>query len=76
MLSRRGANVLFVLVLSGAMAAIMSLAMTIVHFGVDGHLVSRWLRSLLIAWLIRNTPSAPASCAIAALRSACPASSA
>jgi hypothetical protein len=52
MLSRRGANVLFVLVLSGAMAAIMSLAMTIVHSGVDASLVSRWLRSFLIAWLI------------------------
>ena len=52
MLSRRGANVLFVLLLSGTMAAIMSLAMTIVNTGVDARLVARWLRNFLIAWLI------------------------
>jgi hypothetical protein len=52
MLSRRGSNVLFVLMLSGAMAAIMSLAMTIVNTGVDAHLVARWLRSFVIAWII------------------------
>lgn len=52
MLSRRGANVLFVFLLSGSMAAIMSLAMTIVNTGVDAHLVARWLRNFLIAWLI------------------------
>lgn len=52
MLSRRGANTLFVLLLSGAMAAIMSLAMTIVNTGVDAHLIARWLRNFLLAWLI------------------------
>ncbi|MBY0113463.1 MAG: DUF2798 domain-containing protein [Phycisphaerales bacterium] len=52
MLSRRGANIVFVLMLSGAMAAIMSLAMTIINTGVDGHLMARWLRNFVIAWMI------------------------
>lgn len=43
---------LFVLLLSGAMAAIMSLAMTIVISGVDASLVARWFRGFLIAWMI------------------------
>ncbi|HEX8876880.1 MAG TPA: DUF2798 domain-containing protein [Phycisphaerales bacterium] len=52
MLSRRGASVLFILLFSGALAGVVSLANVVMVAGVDAQLVSRWLRHAAIGWLV------------------------
>lgn len=53
-LSPRQAQLLFITLMVFAMSLVMSLAMTLVNFGVGGFVLTRWLRSwgtaALVAW--------------------------
>jgi hypothetical protein len=51
-LSRKGANVVFILLMVTSMSLVMSLAMTIVNTGLSGNLVARWMRGFAIAFLV------------------------
>ncbi len=52
MLSRKGGNILFVVLMVLAMSLIMSLAMTVIDTGVRGDLIGRWMRGFVIAFLV------------------------
>jgi Protein of unknown function (DUF2798) len=51
-LSRKGGNILFVILMVLAMSLIMSLAMTVVNTGVRGDLIGRWMRGFVISFLV------------------------
>jgi len=52
MLSRRGANALFIVLMCVVMSGAMSLAMTIVASGLSAGLLWRWSRAWAIGFLI------------------------
>lgn len=57
MLSRRGANVLFIILMAMGMSLVMSFAMTLLHVRLDSGFVNRWMRAFLLGWLVA-TPTA------------------
>ncbi len=52
MLSRKGGNILFVVLMVLAMSLVISLAMTLLNTGVRGDLIGRWMRGFAIAFLV------------------------
>ncbi len=57
MLSRRGGNLLFVILMATTMSLVMSFAMTLVNSGFNSAFLDRWMRSFGIGLLV-SVPTA------------------
>jgi len=57
MLSRRAANILFVVLMALVMSLVMSFAITLMNTRLDAGFTNRWMRAFLLGWLIA-TPTA------------------
>ena len=51
MLSKRGGEVLYLGLLTLAIAGVCGLVLSIAWFGLDGRLFSRWIRAALVGWV-------------------------
>ncbi len=51
MLSKRGANVVYLGLLTLVIAGVAALVLVIVQAGVDSHLPTRWGRAWAVAWI-------------------------
>jgi hypothetical protein len=52
MLSRRGANILFVVLMAGVMSFVMSFVMTLANTRLDSGFWDRWLRAFVLGYVV------------------------
>ncbi|MGH7243177.1 MAG: DUF2798 domain-containing protein [Phycisphaerales bacterium] len=52
MLSKRGAELLFLALLAAIIAACCAMVLSITWFGLDSRLFSRWLKATALGWLV------------------------